>query len=216
MRLWHFSAKPRGALLPASPGWKVTSPSSWQKGITSPLATSCWLLGTLSWRMRGNTLVKCPTPWGQSVRTATWAFYSPWAVGRTVRLWGSSPSPWCVALCWRLWSGSASSTKPGRRVRSTASPTQVALGSCWGSLWPFVLSGFLLRLDRRVRSPHNRTGKAVGLSQWFSWLGKLEPAFSCCRSVFRAAFPPLAGSSERSFPLGNSYTLLCYFDFPWP
>lgn len=58
---------------------------------------------------------------------------------------------------------------------------------------------------RQVANAVSHTGKAVGLSQWFSWLTKLEPAFTCCRSMFKAAFLPLACSSERSFPLGNSF-----------
>lgn len=122
---WLSSAKRPGAPHPASPGSRGTTLWVSRSGTTLPPATSCSLFRTWWQRMQGDILARCPTPWAQSELTASWASCLPLAAGRTGPPWASSPSPWCAVLSWRPWCGCASSTRPGRRVRSTVSLTQV-------------------------------------------------------------------------------------------
>ncbi|KAM5124896.1 uncharacterized protein C8orf34-like [Callospermophilus lateralis] len=57
----------------------------------------------------------------------------------------SSPLPWCAALFLCRWCGCASSTKPGRRARSTVSPTQETMEFSSSLLRPPVIGEWIGR-----------------------------------------------------------------------
>lgn len=144
------------------------NPSWLHRGITSRLETNCWSYGMWCRTMGANIHARCPIHWALNELTVTSAFCRRRLVwwDKTNRMqrwpWALSSLQWSAALSSPLWYGSASSTRPGRRVKNTV--WQIQVGGTYHFIFEWSINTFkhyLLHVKCNLTVVHDPVSRTI-------------------------------------------------------